>query len=194
MSFNNRNNLPNPSAPWGREVETKIEQLERENSQGILRDANNNRSLTGSLSVIAQQQRELALALGSIIHFETDSKQGTTEFTTGGTGSGTAMPSMSFVVPPEYTNLYFLWVFNGFENTNSVRIATVEWGPFINGNPLYARAFSGTSFSLAGNGSGSETVQPGDTFSINTSAYLVPGSGPSATVSWNASFIALLTK
>ena len=49
MSFNNRNNLPNPSAPWGREVEQRIESAERSISQTSLESSNGLSSISNTL-------------------------------------------------------------------------------------------------------------------------------------------------
>ena len=66
MSFNNRNNLPNPSAPWGREVEQRIESAERnisqtslESSNGLSSVSNTLATLSSTLNDLAAQQREL---------------------------------------------------------------------------------------------------------------------------------------
>ena len=66
MSFNNRNNLPNPSAPWGREVEQRIESAERnisqtslESSNGLSSISNTLATLSSTLNDLAAQQREL---------------------------------------------------------------------------------------------------------------------------------------
>ena len=66
MSFNNRNNLPNPSAPWGREVEQRIEGAERnisqtslESSNGLSSVSNTLATLSNTLNDVAAQQREL---------------------------------------------------------------------------------------------------------------------------------------
>ena len=50
MSFNNRNNLPNPSAPWGREVEQRIESAERNISQTSLESSNGLSSVSNTLN------------------------------------------------------------------------------------------------------------------------------------------------
>ena len=52
MSFNNRNNLPNPSAPWGREVEQRIESAERNISQTSLESSNGLSSVSNTLSAL----------------------------------------------------------------------------------------------------------------------------------------------
>ena len=73
MSFNNRNNLPNPSAPWGREVEQRIESAERsisqtsrESSNGLSSIGNTLNTLSNTLTTLSDmlndltaQQREL---------------------------------------------------------------------------------------------------------------------------------------
>lgn len=66
MSFNNRNNLPNPSAPWGREVEQRIESAERnisqtslESSNGLSSVSNTLTTLSNTLNDLTAQQREL---------------------------------------------------------------------------------------------------------------------------------------
>ena len=66
MSFNNRNNLPNTSAPWGREVEQRIESAERnishtslESSNGLSSVSNTLATLSNTLNDLAAQQREL---------------------------------------------------------------------------------------------------------------------------------------
>ena len=52
MSFNNRNNLPNPSAPWGREVEQRLENLERQTSQNSLDATNGLKNVTSALATL----------------------------------------------------------------------------------------------------------------------------------------------
>lgn len=52
MSFNNRNNLPNTSAPWGREVEQRIEGAERNISQNSLESSNGLSSVSNTLSAL----------------------------------------------------------------------------------------------------------------------------------------------
>ena len=59
MSFNNRNNLPNPSAPWGREVEQRIESAERNISQTSLESSNGLATLSNTLNALAAQQTRL---------------------------------------------------------------------------------------------------------------------------------------
>ena len=53
MSFNNRNNLPNPSAPWGREVEQRIESAERNISQTSLESSNGLSSVSNTLATLS---------------------------------------------------------------------------------------------------------------------------------------------
>ena len=53
MSFNNRNNLPNPSAPWGREVEQRIETAERNISQTSLESSNGLSSVSNTLATLS---------------------------------------------------------------------------------------------------------------------------------------------
>ena len=53
MSFNNRNNLPNPSAPWGREVEQRIESAERSISQTSLESSNGLSSVSNTMSTLS---------------------------------------------------------------------------------------------------------------------------------------------
>ena len=60
MSFNNRNNLPNPSAPWGREVEQRIESAERSISQTSRASSNALGSMNNTLNTLASQQALLA--------------------------------------------------------------------------------------------------------------------------------------
>lgn len=60
MTFNNRNNLSNPSAPWGREVEQRIDSLERNASVNSLSVANSLRTIGNTLNTIANQQNILS--------------------------------------------------------------------------------------------------------------------------------------
>ena len=60
MAFNNRNNLSNESAPWGREVEQKIESNTYDLSQLRLLTENNNKATNGTLSALTRQQQTLA--------------------------------------------------------------------------------------------------------------------------------------
>ena len=66
MSFNNRNNLPNPSAPWGREVEQRIEGAERnisqtslESSNGLSSTNNTLAALSNTINALLEQQTRL---------------------------------------------------------------------------------------------------------------------------------------
>ena len=60
MSFNNRNNLPNPSAPWGREVEQRIEGAERSISQTSLESSNGLSSVSNTLATLSSTLNDLA--------------------------------------------------------------------------------------------------------------------------------------
>ena len=60
MSFNNRNNLPNPSAPWGREVEQRIEGAERNISQTSLESSNGLSSISNTLATLSNTLNALA--------------------------------------------------------------------------------------------------------------------------------------
>ena len=60
MSFNNRNNLPNPSAPWGREVEQRIESAERNISQTSLESSNGLSSVSNTLATLSNTLNALA--------------------------------------------------------------------------------------------------------------------------------------
>lgn len=59
MAFNNRNNLGNESAPWGREVEQKIESNTYNLNQLRLLTENNNKATNGTLSALTRQQQVL---------------------------------------------------------------------------------------------------------------------------------------
>lgn len=59
MAFNNRNNLSNESAPWGREVEQKIESNAYDLNQLRLLTENNNKATNGTLGVLSGQQATL---------------------------------------------------------------------------------------------------------------------------------------
>lgn len=207
MAFNNRNNLSNESAPWGREVEQKIESNTYDLNQLRLLTENNNKATNGTLSALtrqqqtlAEQQTQLQVAQGelnnlllSVLKIETESRTGSTSFNTGGS-SGTPLPEMSFTVPEGFTKVSFFWVFTGSSGTSTGKFASVDWGPYINDIPLYGRSFSGPTQVLAGNGSGTEEVTGGDVFTIRTYGYLVPGSGTPVTIGWDASFVAYLSK
>lgn len=56
MAFNNRNNLSNESAPWGREVEQKIESNTYDLNQLRLLTENNNRATNATLGALSRQQ------------------------------------------------------------------------------------------------------------------------------------------
>ena len=59
MSFNNKNMLPNTSAPWGREVEQRVERLEAESSRSV-RDASNGLSgVSNNLESLARTVKRL---------------------------------------------------------------------------------------------------------------------------------------
>lgn len=57
MAFNNRNNLSNESAPWGREVEQKIESNAYDLNQLRLLTENNNRAVSGTLKSVEEVLR-----------------------------------------------------------------------------------------------------------------------------------------
>ena len=59
MTFNNRNNLPNDNAPWGREVEQKVDRLERDLHQLRTTSDNQFKALQGTLQQVASQQNTL---------------------------------------------------------------------------------------------------------------------------------------
>lgn len=59
MSFNNRNNLPNPSAPWGREVEQRIESAERNISQTSLESSNGLSGVNNTLNGLQKALTDL---------------------------------------------------------------------------------------------------------------------------------------
>lgn len=56
MAFNNRNNLNPQSAPWGREVEQKIEGTERGLSSLRALTENNNKATNATLGALSRQQ------------------------------------------------------------------------------------------------------------------------------------------
>lgn len=56
MAFNNRNNLNPQSAPWGREVEQKVEDTERGLSSLRALTENNNKATNATLGAISRQQ------------------------------------------------------------------------------------------------------------------------------------------
>ena len=60
MRFNNRNNLPNPSAPWGREVEQRIESAERNISQTSLESSNGLSSVSNTLATLSNTLNDVA--------------------------------------------------------------------------------------------------------------------------------------
>ena len=105
MSFNNRNNLPNPSAPWGREVEQRLENLERQTSQNSL-DATNGLSsvsntlatLSNTLNALVAQQTRLVESRQMII---------TPQSYVGSVPSGGSLNASQFnatYIPPEWAN------------------------------------------------------------------------------------------
>lgn len=59
MAFNNRNNLSPESAPWGREVEQKIETNAYDLNRLRLVTESNNKATNGTLGVLSAQQSQL---------------------------------------------------------------------------------------------------------------------------------------
>ena len=105
MSFNNRNNLPNPSAPWGREVEQRIESAERnisqtslESSNGLSSVSNTLATLSNTLNALAAQQTRLVESRQMII---------TPQSYVGSVPSGGSLNASQFnatYTPPEWAN------------------------------------------------------------------------------------------
>ena len=98
MSFNNRNNLPNPSAPWGREVEQRIESAERNISQTSLESSNGLATLSNTLNALAAQQTRLVESRQMII---------TPQSYVGSVPSGGSLNASQFnatYIPPEWAN------------------------------------------------------------------------------------------
>ena len=105
MSFNNRNNLPNPSAPWGREVEQRIEGAERnisqtslESSNGLSSVSNTLATLSNTLNALVAQQTRLVESRQMII---------TPQSYVGSVPSGGSLNASQFnatYIPPEWAN------------------------------------------------------------------------------------------
>ena len=105
MSFNNRNNLPNPSAPWGREVEQRIESAERsisqtslESSNGLSSVSNTLATLSNTLNALAAQQTRLVESRQMII---------TPQSYVGSVPSGGSLNASQFnatYIPPAWAN------------------------------------------------------------------------------------------
>ena len=71
MSFNNRNNLPNTSAPWGREVEQRIESAERNISQTSLESSNGLSSVSNTLATLSNTINALATQQTMLVEQQT---------------------------------------------------------------------------------------------------------------------------
>ena len=71
MSFNNRNNLPNTSAPWGREVEQRIECAERNISQNSLESSNGLSSVSNTLATLSNTLNTLAAQQTMLVEQQT---------------------------------------------------------------------------------------------------------------------------
>ena len=105
MSFNNRNNLPNPSAPWGREVEQRVESAERAISSNV-REASNALSTTGNtLNNVAAQQAALISLNASRVSVEV------VPFSyyisaDGASISSNTVPQMRTITPPSWANRF----------------------------------------------------------------------------------------
>lgn len=65
MTFNNRNNLNPQSAPWGREVEQKINATERDLAALRSLIENNNKATNATLGALSRQQQRIDSASGA---------------------------------------------------------------------------------------------------------------------------------
>lgn len=65
MAFNNRNNLNPQSAPWGREVEQKIEINTRDLAALRALTENNNKATNATISTLSTQQQRINTASGA---------------------------------------------------------------------------------------------------------------------------------
>lgn len=98
MSFNNRNNLPNTSAPWGREVEQRIEGAERNISQNSLDSSNGLSSVSNTLNALEAQQTRLVESRQMVI---------TPQSYVGSVASGADLNASQFnatYIPPAWAN------------------------------------------------------------------------------------------
>ena len=105
MSFNNRNNLPNPSAPWGREVEQRIESAERsisqtslESSNGLGGTSNTLATLSNTINALLEQQTRIVESRQMII---------TPQSYVGSVPSGGSLNASQFnatYIPPAWAN------------------------------------------------------------------------------------------
>ena len=98
MSFNNRNNLPNPSAPWGREVEQRIESAERSISQTSLESSNGLSSVSNTMSTLSDTITRLVESRKMVI---------TPQSYVGSVASGASLNASQFsatYIPPAWAN------------------------------------------------------------------------------------------
>ena len=105
MSFNNRNNLPNPSAPWGREVEQRIETAERNISQTSLESSNGLSSVSNTLATLSNTLNALVAQQTRLV--ESRQMMITPQSYVGSVPSGGSLNASQFnatYIPPEWAN------------------------------------------------------------------------------------------
>ena len=112
MSFNNRNNLPNPSAPWGREVEQRIEGAERnisqtslESSNGLSSTSNTLATLSNTINALLEQQSTLDETVQSLQTQQRELVELASTRTTAKLKKASWGPSMFLGAPPFAGNL-----------------------------------------------------------------------------------------
>ena len=121
MSFNNRNNLPNPSAPWGREVEQRIEGAERSISQTSLESSNGLSTLSNTLNTLAAQQTRL------IESKSISTRTGGYTKTSGGATNGYFTEYETSISKPAWANNAVVWLIT----SNPVGSITLEEDAYV---------------------------------------------------------------
>ena len=139
MSFNNRNNLPNPSAPWGREVEQRIEGAERNISQTSLESSNGLSSTSNTLSALQAtiqslqaQQSTLVQQQARIAEASSLIPRSVNFVKVGGTSTGRTLEFSDVLTKPAWASFAVV----GFITTSVVGTLDPDSGaedPFISG-------------------------------------------------------------
>jgi hypothetical protein len=172
-------NLPPQSQQWVRDVERRMEALERQNAL-LQITANRNAGQIRSI-----QQGVEALSLSTAIR--TFGGSGVTTFPM--VGSGATPFTFNYSVPAGYSKLSFVWSFRG-ERAGTLSRVNPKWDTivFVNGTPAGVGFTSFTDDdSFTGAYTGTLDVSTGDSVDFDTYCYMVDAGSQS--VSWQTSGI-----
>ena len=175
MSFNNRNNLPNPSAPWGREVEQRIEGAERNISQTSLESSNGLSTVSNTLATLSNTLNTLAAQQNAIVDQQNALVKLAATRTTAKLKKASWKPSLVSGAPPFTGNLVTI----PFPEWASLAIVEGTFRASHNLTAPSASTISGTVFgsNTAGveTGSDGNEIAPTTAFSGNTPSNLSNG-------------------